>query len=238
MTPTLVESRIERSPFTPAVPRPLGAEVRASLAAILGSGFLHAAALLGLGTPPDAPPAVPSAEREIPVELVVAERSELPRPPSQEPARASRSDDHDRAPAPSMSSDATIAGTPPGRGPGAAPRASRGFETETLPAVVVPTPNDRGVEAMRYETAVLGFLERAKRFPQQALRRKARGTAVVGFALDNDGRVVVAALLRSSGDKELDVESLAVIRRAAPFPKPPAAARRKFAVDIAFGMGG
>jgi colicin import membrane protein len=91
---------------------------------------------------------------------------------------------------------------------------------------------------MRYDVVVVGSLERAKQFPKQASRRRARGTAVVGFALDETGRVLVAALLRSSGDRDLDNESLAVIARAAPFPKPPPGVRRKFAVDIAFGMGG
>lgn len=109
---------------------------------------------------------------------------------------------------------------------------------ELIRAVPVPMPAEHGDETMRYDVAVVGNLERAKQFPRRASQRRARGTAVVGFALDDAGRVLVAALLRSSGDRDLDGESLAVIHRAAPFPKPPPGARRTFAVDISFRLGG
>jgi colicin import membrane protein len=107
---------------------------------------------------------------------------------------------------------------------------------EAISAAAALAPAPRGEAATRYDLAVLARLDRAKHYPEHALRRRARGTAVVGFALDATGRVTVATLLRSSGDRDLDDASLAVVRRAAPFPEPPPGARRNFAVDIAFGM--
>ena len=51
--------------------------------------------------------------------------------------------------------------------------------------------------------------------------RRAEGVATVRFSLDAAGHVVAAALARSSGVPVLDAESLALIRRAEPFPAPP-----------------
>jgi periplasmic protein TonB len=64
-------------------------------------------------------------------------------------------------------------------------------------------------------------LSRRKRYPAEAQARRAEGVATVRFSLDAAGRVVSAALARSSGVPVLDAESLALIRRAEPFPAPP-----------------
>jgi len=64
-------------------------------------------------------------------------------------------------------------------------------------------------------------LSRRKRYPAEAQARRAEGVATVRFSLDAAGRVVAAALARSSGVPVLDAESLALIRRAEPFPVPP-----------------
>ncbi len=102
------------------------------------------------------------------------------------------------------------------------------------PAVTVPRPSDDGDEIVSYQTLVFGILELKKQFPADALRRGAFGTAMVYFDLNDDGSVKSEKLLRSSGDAALDVESLALIQRAAPFPKPPPGAQKFFAVDITF----
>jgi TonB family protein len=57
---------------------------------------------------------------------------------------------------------------------------------------------------------------------------------LIAFELNDDGTVKSEKLLRSSGDAALDVESLALVQRAAPFPKPPAGAQKVFAADITF----
>lgn len=105
-------------------------------------------------------------------------------------------------------------------------------------AVAVPLPTEGGEEPMSYKLIVFGMLERAKHYPEAALERGAHGISVIGFAIDAAGEVASLSLLRSSGDADLDAESLAVVGRAAPFPAPPAGAQRVFAAEITFGKNG
>jgi periplasmic protein TonB len=104
-------------------------------------------------------------------------------------------------------------------------------------AVAVPLPDASGGEAMSYKVIVFGVLARVKHYPESAIQRGAKGIAVVGFVLDDLGGVVSVALLRSSGDADLDAESVALVNRAAPFPPPPPGAERSFAAEVAFGIG-
>lgn len=106
-----------------------------------------------------------------------------------------------------------------------------------LRASDAPLPPAEAGDPISYERIILGRLAKAKRFPPGARSRGARGVAVVAFRLGETGDVAAVALLRSSGETDLDGESLALVARASPFPAPPAGAQRSFAVDIAFGMG-
>jgi colicin import membrane protein len=103
-------------------------------------------------------------------------------------------------------------------------------------AVAVPVPTEGGDEPMSFKMIVFGLLERAKHFPDSARERGARGSAVVTFTLDDAGELTNVSLLRSSGDADLDAESLALVARAAPFPKPPPDAQHAFAAEITFGL--
>jgi protein TonB len=59
-----------------------------------------------------------------------------------------------------------------------------------------------------------------------------RGTALVGFSITPAGTLSGVSLLKSSGSAELDRLALDHIRRAAPFPHPPAGARTSFSVEF------
>lgn len=59
-----------------------------------------------------------------------------------------------------------------------------------------------------------------------------RGTAVIAFRVDVGGGLASASVARSSGSAELDRAALRLVRRAAPFPKPPAGAQRSFSIQI------
>jgi TonB family protein len=210
--------------------------------AALGSLLLHGLVPLGLlGRPSDPVAAAAEIAIEVVVETARPALSEPSRERSGEPARTDDAAGHESAKArpeglvpPAVQQVAA----PPGRAPRALRPSSLGLDQEAIRAVPVPTPVERGDEMTRYDVIILGRLERAKQFPRQASLRRARGTALVGFALDATGRVLIASLLKSSGDRDLDVESVALIGRAAPFPPPPPGARRQFAVDVAFGLGG
>jgi colicin import membrane protein len=104
-------------------------------------------------------------------------------------------------------------------------------------AVAVPLPSESDGESMSYKVIVFSNMARVKHYPESAMQRGVKGIAVVGFVLDENGGVVSVVLLRSSGDADLDAESVALVNRAAPFPPPPPGAERSFAAEVAFGMG-
>jgi TonB family protein len=79
-------------------------------------------------------------------------------------------------------------------------------------------------------------LTRFKRYPESARSRGAEGTPTVAFSLDGGGRVTGAGLSRSSGERDMDAEAVAMVRRAAPFPAPPPGAPRSFSASIGFRM--
>ncbi len=107
---------------------------------------------------------------------------------------------------------------------------------DSFRAVAVPLPAESGGEAMSYRVIVGGMLERVKHYPETARQRGAKGIASIRFVLDEFGRVASVSLLRSSGEADLDAESVALVNRAAPFPPPPPGAQHSFAIEVSFGM--
>ena len=87
-----------------------------------------------------------------------------------------------------------------------------------------------------YRGQVIAHLARFKRYPEGARARQAEGVPVVAFTLDGSGRVTGAGLSRSSGHADIDAEALAMVRRAVPFPAPPAGAGRSFSASIGFRL--
>ena len=71
-------------------------------------------------------------------------------------------------------------------------------------------------------------------------RRATRsGTAQLAFSLDRQGKVTATRIVKSSGSAALDQETLELVRRAQPFPAPPAAmagAQIDLTVPIRFNM--
>jgi len=64
------------------------------------------------------------------------------------------------------------------------------------------------------------------------------GRVTVAFTLDASGRLLAAAIARPSGMALIDRAGLLALRRAAPFPAPPAGERAedwRFEVEIHFG---
>ena len=90
--------------------------------------------------------------------------------------------------------------------------------------------------AGNYRGQVIAHLARFKRYPEGARARQAEGVPVVAFTLDGSGRVTGAGLSRSSGHADIDAEALAMVRRAVPFPAPPAGAGRSFSASIGFRL--
>ena len=71
-----------------------------------------------------------------------------------------------------------------------------------------------------WRRTLLGQLQRFHRYPRRT--RNESGIAEVEFAIDRAGRVLSSRIIKSSGYAMLDEDALALIRRASPFPSPPA----------------
>ena len=81
----------------------------------------------------------------------------------------------------------------------------------------------------------------ASNYPGQVMRRISRagkprvrttGTATISFAIASNGGLASVSVARGSGSAALDRAAVSVIRKAAPFPRPPAGARRQYSIKI------
>jgi TonB family protein len=178
---------------------------------------------------PTPKPAAQSAAKPAPTKQPTmqagAPRQAAPQPPNL-PAQT--------APNPSTMAGLQMEAAHPIPTPASSPFGIMGDDDPLLRAVAVPRPTAGGDQALSYKTIVFGMLEVAKQFPEDARARGAQGTATIYFEVNDNGSAKNIRLLKSSGDTELDAESLAVVLRASPFPKPPQGAQRAFAADIEF----
>jgi protein TonB len=152
---------------------------------------------------PDAPPA-PAPEVPVPVQpkpkpKPIEHRRPFERqPPKRTPDRT--------PPASATTAPPEILAPPAPDAAAPAPGAS-----QAPPSNAVPT----------WQGMLLGRLEQFKRYPYEAQYRRQQGIAYLHFTMDRNGRVLSARIEKSSGYDVLDQETLALIRRAEPLPKPP-----------------
>lgn len=91
----------------------------------------------------------------------------------------------------------------------------------------------------RFLADVVAMIQKAKRYPAKARRTGIEGTARIEFVLSAQGKVLSARLVASSGCVSLDNEGLAMISRAAPYPRIPeelGLAEIKLVLPIAFEL--
>ena len=99
------------------------------------------------------------------------------------------------------------------------PAAQQGERAASPQQAVGNQPSASSVE--RWQGSVLRHLAQRRKFPPGAAQRGERGTAIVRFTVDTGGRVLSAALSRSSGFPELDQAAVDVVHRSSPIPRPP-----------------
>jgi TonB family protein len=87
--------------------------------------------------------------------------------------------------------------------------------------VTAPSPSPSASSTItKWQQSLVAHLAKLQRYPTQA--RGVQGVASVAFTIDRQGRVVSSKVVKSSGSAVLDAEALDLIKRAVPFPPPPA----------------
>ncbi|MBA1144012.1 energy transducer TonB [Mesorhizobium neociceri] len=77
------------------------------------------------------------------------------------------------------------------------------------------------VSASKWNSQLIGWINRHKRYPSAARSRRAVGTANVTFVVSASGKVTSVRLTRSSGDADLDRAALSILQGATvPVPPP------------------
>lgn len=84
------------------------------------------------------------------------------------------------------------------------------------PAAKTPPPS-----VVRWQSQLTAHIERFKRYPAAARAHGTAGTATVAFTIDHDGHLLRSSIVESSGSAALDQETLAMLARAQPMPRPP-----------------
>jgi protein TonB len=114
----------------------------------------------------------------------------------------------------------------------AAPRAER-----QAPAASAVSAGASAAAVASYKQMVAAHLQRFKQYPPGAKATGQQGTARVSFTLGRGGQVLSAGLGGSSGHSALDAETLAMVRRAQPFPPFPPDVKQgsmSFSAPVAF----
>lgn len=86
----------------------------------------------------------------------------------------------------------------------------------------------------RWQSRLMAHLERRKKYPSGAKSRREEGVVYVRFRIDDTGKVLSAALARSSGWPELDEEVLSLVKRASPVPAPPPDVNKTITAPVKF----
>jgi periplasmic protein TonB len=109
----------------------------------------------------------------------------------------------------------------------------------TTPITSVPAPvaeppkpvefSEIDIDAARneYGNALGRAIAKQKQYPKIAQMRGWQGDVLLDLKLDGNGKVLSASVTESSGFEALDKQALEMLRKASPFPAPPAALRNR-----------
>jgi protein TonB len=109
-------------------------------------------------------------------------------------------------------------------------------EAPPSPGAEVQTPR---TNVIRWQSALAAHIERFKRYPQEARAHEEQGVARVAFTIDHEGRLLTSRIVQSSGSATLDEETLAMLARAQPMPRPPeqlSDSKLSFVVPVRFSL--
>jgi protein TonB len=177
----------------------------------------------------------PTPPQEKPDVVAPPEQKTEPTPPKPEPAKA----EPEKKPSPVkrkiVRADAKKpTDAPPAPRTAASPKAER-----QAPAASAASSGASAAALASYRQMVAAHLQRFKQYPPAAKAAGQRGVARVSFTLSRSGGVLSAGLGGSSGHAALDAETLAMVRRAQPFPAFPADMKQSsmaFSAPVAFDL--
>ncbi|MBK3799276.1 TonB family protein, partial [Azospirillum brasilense] len=159
------------------------------------------------------PEIAPEPPPPVPAEVALPEPPPKPKPkPKEEPKPKPKAEPPKPRPQP-QAPPQPVMEAPANAAPAAAPPAG-------APAQAAPVPRNSNA-LPTWHGAVLGHLERYKRYPRIAQMRRQQGVPQVHITLDRQGRVLAVRLHKGSGFEALDEETIALVERASPLPAPP-----------------
>jgi protein TonB len=119
-----------------------------------------------------------------------------------------------------------------------APRTTASSKAERqAPAASAANAGASAAALASYRQMIAAHLQRFKQYPPAAKAAGQQGTSRVSFTLSRSGGVLSVGLGGSSGHSALDAETLAMVRRAQPFPAFPADVKQSsmpFSAPVAF----
>jgi protein TonB len=161
------------------------------------------------------------------------EEAEAPPPPKQEDVEQKPEEKIDVLPTPAPS----VAVPPPEP---ITPKPPEPSPVPAAPATTAPPPARASqAQISKWQRDIVTQLERHKAYPPAARERGEIGVVQLAFSIDRKGHLVSSAIVKSSGYTALDQETIATVRRAQPFPVPPAGidgAKFDFTVPMKFNI--
>jgi protein TonB len=118
----------------------------------------------------------------------------------------------------------------------AAPKAER---QASLTSSSAPAGATSAAALASYNQRVAAHLQRFKQYPSGARTAGEQGTSRLSFTLGRSGQVLGSRLAGSSGHPALDSETLAMVRRAQPFPAMPPELKQasmSFSIPVQFSI--
>jgi protein TonB len=180
----------------------------------------------------------PTPSQENPVVEAPPEQKVAPPPPKPEPAKIvpDQPKSVPAKPKPVRTEVKKRTDAPPAPRTSAAPKAER---QASLTSSSAPAGATSAAALASYNQMVAAHLQRFKQYPSGAKAAGEQGTSRLSFTLGRSGQVLGSRLAGSSGHPSLDGETLAMVRRAQPFPPMPPElqqASMSFSIPVQFSI--
>jgi protein TonB len=181
---------------------------------------------------------MPTPPQENPVVEAPPEQKVEPPPPKPEPAKIVPDQPKPVVvkPKPVRPEVKKPTDAPPAPRTSAAPKAER---QASLTPSSAPAGATSSAALASYNQLVAAHLQRFKQYPSSAKAAGEQGTSRLSFTLGRSGQVLGSRLAGSSGHPSLDGETLAMVRRAQPFPPMPPELKQasmSFSIPVQFSI--